>query len=68
MSKAVVRLVDEQAKAWSGIGPPNATAHEWAQGFAAVIKGFEKLRGELKFEDEPSSFEAALQETKERPA
>lgn len=33
---------------------------------ATTIRGFEALRGTLAFEDEPSSFEAALQETKER--
>jgi hypothetical protein len=30
-----------------------------------TIKGFEALRGTLVFEDEPSSFEAALLESKE---
>jgi hypothetical protein len=30
-----------------------------------VIKGFERQRGRLRFEDEPSSFEAALAATKE---
>jgi hypothetical protein len=33
---------------------------------ADAIQGFERARGQLVFEDEPSSFEAALQETKER--
>ncbi len=30
-----------------------------------TIKAFEALRGTLVFEDEPSSFESALQATKE---
>jgi hypothetical protein len=31
----------------------------------ATIRAFEALRGTLVFEDEPSSFEAALHEAKE---
>jgi hypothetical protein len=31
----------------------------------ATIRAFQALRGTLVFEDEPSSFEAALQATKE---
>ena len=31
-----------------------------------IIKGFEALRESVQFEDEPSSFEAALQATKDR--
>jgi len=33
-----------------------------------TIAAFEKLRGTLVFEDEPASFEAALQATKETAA
>jgi hypothetical protein len=66
MSEDIERLVEEQAKLWSGIAPPNAAACEFASGLAAVIAGLERVRGDLVFEDEPSSFETALQETKER--
>jgi hypothetical protein len=66
MSKDIERLVEEQAKLWPGIAPPNAAAREFASGLAAVIAGLERVRGDLVFEDEPSSFETALQETKER--
>jgi len=66
MSDDVGRLAEEQAKLWSGIAPPNEAAGEFASGLAAVIAGLERVRGDLLFEDEPSSFEAALQETKER--
>jgi len=66
MSDDVGRLAEEQAKLWSGIAPPNAAAGEFASGLAAVIAGLDRVRGDLLFEDEPSSFEAALQETKER--
>ena len=37
-----------------------------ARGLAEAAKGFERIRGQLVFVDEPSSFEAALQETKEQ--
>jgi hypothetical protein len=66
MSKDIERQVEEQAKVWSGIAPPNAASRDFARGLADAIQGFERARGQLVFEDEPSSFEAALQETKER--
>jgi hypothetical protein len=65
MSKDIERQVEEQAKFWSGILPPNAAGHNFARELAAACRGFERARGQLAFEDEPSSFEAALQETKE---
>jgi hypothetical protein len=66
MSKDIEHQVEEQAKFWSGIVPPNAVGHAFARELAAAIQGFARARGQLAFEDEPSSFEAALQETKER--
>ena len=66
MTVKIERAVEEQAKLWSGIGPPNPASDEFARGLAEAAKGFERIRGQLMFEDEPSSFEAALQETKER--
>jgi hypothetical protein len=66
MGKDIERQVEEQAKVWSGIGPPNATSRDFARSLAEAVQGFERTRGQLVFEDEPSSFEAALQETKER--
>jgi len=42
-------------------GPAQRLAAELAD----TIKAFEALRGTLVFEDEPSSFEAALQAAKE---
>ncbi len=66
MTNKIEDLVEEQVARWSGVEPPNATGHDYAKGMAALIANFDKLRGELQFEDEPSSFEAALQETKER--
>jgi hypothetical protein len=66
MAQKIERQVEEQAKLWSGIGPPNPASDEFARGLAEAAKGFERIRGQLVFEDEPSSFEAALQETKEQ--
>jgi len=66
MTKDIERQVEEQAKFWSRITPPNAVGHNFARELAATVQGFERVRGQLAFEDEPSSFEAALQDTKER--
>ncbi|WP_428493109.1 hypothetical protein [Rhodopila sp.] len=51
---------------WHGVAPPNDPAKRLAAELADTIRAFEALRGTLVFEDEPSSFEAALQATKER--
>ena len=50
---------------WHGISPPNDAAKRLAADLESTIAAFEALRGTLAFEDEPSSFEAALQATKE---
>lgn len=50
---------------WHGVEAPNEAARRMAADLASVIAGFTGLRGTLRFEDEPSSFEAALQATKE---
>ena len=50
---------------WHGITPPNDPARRLAAELDETIAAFEALRGTLVFEDEPSSFEAALQATKE---
>jgi hypothetical protein len=50
---------------WFGIQAPNAPAQRLAAELAETIAAFEALRGTIVFEDEPSSFEAALQATKE---
>ena len=50
---------------WHGIQVPNDTARRMAADLAAVIQAFEAQRGRLQFEDEPSSFDLALQECKE---
>jgi hypothetical protein len=50
---------------WFGIDAPNPPAQRLAAELAATIEAFERVRGTLGFEEEPSSFEAALQATKE---
>jgi hypothetical protein len=50
---------------WHGIAAPNDPARRMAADLITTIRAFEALRGTLVFEDEPSSFEAALHETKE---
>ena len=53
---------------WHGITAPNDPARRMAADLINTIRAFEALRGKLAFEDEPSSFEAALHETKEDAA
>ena len=50
---------------WHGIVAPNDPARRMAADLISTIRAFEALRGMLVFEDEPSSFEAALHEAKE---
>ncbi len=66
MANEIEELVEAQVARWLGVEPPSSTGHEYAKGMASLIASFESLRADLQFEDEPSSFEAALQETKER--
>ncbi|OYU49226.1 MAG: hypothetical protein CFE31_07620 [Rhizobiales bacterium PAR1] len=65
MTRKLSELVEEQAFTWSGVKPPNMPGVRLAEALESSISGFEALRGLLAFEDEPSSFEAALQATKE---
>ena len=45
--------------AWHDITPPNDAARRMAADLASTVAAFEAVRGTLRFEDEPSSFEAA---------
>jgi hypothetical protein len=65
MARKLEELIAEQAETWSGIKPANEAGVILAASLEASIKGFEAIRGSLRFEDEPSSFEAALQAVKE---
>ncbi|MGE0224865.1 MAG: hypothetical protein AB7F35_22660 [Acetobacteraceae bacterium] len=53
---------------WFGVSAPNEPGRRLAAELADTIRAFEALHGTLRFEDEPSSFEAALQATKEGAA
>jgi hypothetical protein len=54
--------------AWHSVSAPNDPARRLTADLANTIRAFEALRGTLRFEDEPSSFEAALLETMEHSA
>ncbi|MGY3146589.1 hypothetical protein ACVWYQ_003588 [Bradyrhizobium sp. USDA 3397] len=45
---------------WHAISAPNEQAKRRAAGVVDLIHRVESLRGSLRFEDEPASFEAAL--------
>ena len=51
--------------AWHGVQAPNDAGRRMAADLVGTIRAFEKLRGTMRFEEEPSSFEQALQQTKE---
>jgi hypothetical protein len=57
--------IEAAIERWHGIIPPNEPAKRLAADLAATILAFEAVRGTLVFEDEPSSFEAALLSTKD---
>jgi hypothetical protein len=50
---------------WHGVAAPNEPGRRMAADLVNTIAAFEALRGTLKFEDEPASFEAALHVTRE---
>lgn len=58
-------LVASTIAFWSGIVPPNAAAQELAGQFLATRDDLALLRGKARFEEEPASFLAALQASKE---
>lgn len=60
-----LKTTEAMIAAWHGVTAPNEPGRRLADDLQNTIRAFEKLRGTLAFEDEPSSFEAALQATKE---
>ncbi len=64
MDEFVQRAADGAA-AWQGVAMPNEAAQRMTAELAGLIAAFEALRGTLRFEDEPASFEAALRAAKE---
>lgn len=58
-------LTETNIAVWHAITPPNDAGRRLAADLENTIRAFEALRGTMRFEDEPSSFETALQATKE---
>jgi len=50
----------EAISLWQGVAVPNEAARHGLAEMAALIAALEALRGTMVFEDEPSSFDAAL--------
>ena len=59
-------LTQANIATWHGVEPPNDAGKRLAAELANTIKAYESLRDGLRFEDEPASFETALQATKEQ--
>jgi len=57
--------IEQTITRWHDIPPPNDPARRMAADLIETIRAFETLRGTLVFEDEPSSFEAALHDARE---
>lgn len=55
----------QYSRAWSGVECPNEAAEVGLSDFPGLIRELATLGATLVFEDEPSSFEAALQAEKE---
>jgi hypothetical protein len=65
MADQLLPLIEQTIASWHGVAPPNEPARRMAADLASVIAGFEALRGTIRFEDEPASFEQALRDTRE---
>jgi hypothetical protein len=58
----------EAIRLWSGVACPNEAARLGLADHIGLLKELEALRGTMEFEDEPSSFEAALRAEQEKEA
>jgi len=56
----------EAIRLWSGVACPNEAARLGLADHIGLLKEWEALRGTMEFEDEPSSFEAALRAEQEK--
>ncbi|MBR0683141.1 hypothetical protein GXW74_21805 [Roseomonas eburnea] len=68
MATDPVPLSMEAIRLWSGVECPSPAGKRGLEDFAALITEFEAVRGTLVFEDEPSTFEAALRAEQEPEA
>ena len=55
----------EAIRRWSGIAVPNAAARHGLADHAALLAELEAIRGTMAFEEELSSFDAALRALRE---
>jgi hypothetical protein len=65
MEPSLVLPMMDMIRAWSGVTVPNAAARHGLADHLALIAELEALRGTMVFEDEPSSFDAALRDCQE---
>jgi hypothetical protein len=56
----------EAIRLWSGVECPNEAARLGLADHIGLLKELEALRSTMEFEDEPSSFEAALRAEREK--
>jgi hypothetical protein len=66
MEPELVAPTMEAIRRWAGIDTPNEAARLGLADFEALIAEVEAVRAAMEFEDEPSGFEAALSELKEK--
>lgn len=65
MEPEIVPPTVDAVRHWSGIEPPNAAALHGLADMAQLIAEIERVRADLVFEDEPSSFEAPLRDLRD---
>jgi hypothetical protein len=58
----------EAIRRWSGVALPNEAARHGLGDLAGLLAELEAIRAGMVFEDEPSSFEAALRDLRETGA
>lgn len=57
----VDRLID-QVRFWQDMEPPNETSRKALQELKVTIANFKSMRGNARFDDDPTTFEQALTE------
>lgn len=62
MEPDVVEPMKVAIQRWSGVSLPNEAARTGLADMAALIAELERVRVAMVFEDEPSSFDAALRD------
>lgn len=65
MPSELADTLKQYSRAWSGVECPNEAAEHGLSDFPGLMRELATLRATLVFEDEPSSFDAALLAEKE---